>query len=109
MSYKILKIYDVVQTDPRLNTLQERLVVNHILFFQNNGQCCMSSNNYIAYFLACNEFKAQEVLNALASRGIIKLWYPSASNKRMLSVILPGDEQMDCESLNDIFNLTEEF
>ena len=109
MGYKILKIYDVIQSDPRLHTIQERLVVNHIMGFQNNNQCCFSSDGYVAYFLGSNEAKARETINALAARGIIKLWYPKTTNTRMLSVILPGDEQLDCESLNDIFNLTEEF
>ena len=109
MSYKILKIYDVIQSDPRLQSLHERLLVNHIMGFQNNGQCCFSSDGYISYFLACNEAKSREVINSLVARGIVRLWYPKTTNTRMLSVILPNDEQLDCESLNDIFNLTEEF
>ena len=97
MTYSILKIYKDVMIDQRLKSLEEKILVNHILGFQNDGKCCFSSNSYISGLLDKQQDYVVDLIASLCKRKIIKWQSPVSSKTRMLSVIF-NNQTLDCES-----------
>jgi hypothetical protein len=89
MSYTILKIYDEVLQDPRLRSLEEKLIVSHILQFQNEGKNCFTSNARIARFLDRSEDFVHQTIFSLSKRGIVRL-KQNKGTARMLQIVTPG-------------------
>lgn len=103
--YTLLKIYDDVMTDPRLRSLEERLIVSHILQFQLEGKCCFTSNSRIGRFLGRDEAFVSETIFSLSKRNIVRITRAISGTARILSVVTPADI-LDCASGEqlDIFN-----
>jgi hypothetical protein len=109
MSYKVIKFYDHVMNDPRLKTLQEKIIVNHIWGFQVDEKCTFSSDATIARLIASSEFETRQIIQSLVNRGIVLLRYPKSSSTRFLVVATPA-ELIECARDNqdfDIFNEVE--
>jgi hypothetical protein len=109
MSYKVIKFYDEVLTDPRLRSLEEKIIVCHILGFQNEGKCTFSSDSTIGRLIARSEAETYKIIQSLVKRGIVLLRYPKNSSTRYLVIATPG-ELIECAKDNqdfDIFNYTE--
>lgn len=105
MSYKVIKFYDEVMTDPRLRSLEEKIIVNHILAFQNDGKCTFSSDATISRLICISEAETYKLILSLANRNIVKPTYPRNGTARFLSVVTPGSIIVDCENDNlDIFS-----
>lgn len=102
--FTLLKIYEDVIDDPRLRSLEEKLIVSHILQFQNEGKCCFTSNARIGRFLSRDEGFVSETIFSLSKRGIIRITRPIGGSGRILTVVTPGDI-LDCAKgdMLDIF------
>ena len=107
MGYKILKIYDDVMQDPRLKSLEERIIINHILGFQQDNKCVFSTNAHIARLTALSEHEVQELIISLDRRKIIRIHWPTNGTARQLAVRLPGAPETFCEP-GDIFDIYSE-
>ena len=107
MGYKILKIYDDVMQDPRLKSLEERIIINHILGFQQDNKCVFSTNAHIARLTALSEHEVQELIISLDRRKIIRIHWPTNGTARQLAVRLPGEPETFCEP-GDIFDIYSE-
>lgn len=107
MSYKILKIYDDVMQDPRLKSLEERIILNHILGFQRDGKCVFSTNAHIARLTALSEHEVHELIISLAKRKIISIQHSTNGTARQLVVRIPGVQDEFCAP-QDIFDLYTE-
>jgi hypothetical protein len=109
MSYKVIKFYEHIMNDPRLKTLQEKIIVNHIWGFQVDQKCTFSSDATIAILIASNEFETRQIIQSLVNRGIVLLRYPKNSSTRYLVVATAG-ELIECAKDHqdfDIFDYTE--
>ena len=105
MSYKIIKFYDEVMTDPRLRSLEEKIIVNHVLGFQNEGKCVFSSDATISRLICRTEAETYQLILSLANRNIIKPSYPSNGSSRFLNIVTPGTIIDDCANQDmDIFS-----
>ncbi len=105
MSYKILKIYPEVMSDPRLRSLEEKLIVCHILGLQNEGKCVFSSDAHIGGLICRSEAETYQLILSLANRNIIKPSYPSNGTARFLSVVTSATIIQDCGNEHlDIFS-----
>jgi hypothetical protein len=105
MTYKIIKFFDEVMTDPRLRSLEEKIIVNHVLGFQNEGKCTFSSDATISRLICRSEVETYQLILSLANRNIVKPTYPSNGTARFLSVVTPGSIIQDCGNDNlDIFS-----
>lgn len=105
MGYKIIKFFDEVMTDPRLRSLEEKIIVNHVLGFQNEGKCTFSSDATISRLICRSEAETYALILSLANRNIVKPTYPSNGTARFLSVVTPGTIIQDCGNDNlDIFS-----
>lgn len=103
--FTIVKIYDEVLQDSRLRSLEEKLIVSHILQFQNEGKCCFVTNSRFGRFLDRDETFVSQTIFSLSDRGIIKITYPKSGGARFLSVIT-SEEDSDCHSdYLDLFHL----
>ena len=92
-------------TDPRLRSLEEKIIVCHILAFQNDGKCVFSSDSTISRLICRSEAETYQLILSLANRNIIKPTYPSNGTARFLSVVTPGSIIQDCGNDNlDIFS-----
>ena len=107
MSYKILKIYPDVMQDPRLKSLEERVVVCHILGFQQDNKCVFSTNAHISILTGLHEHEVQELIISLDRRKIIRIHWPTNGTARQLAVRLPGEPETFCEP-GDIFDIYSE-
>jgi len=105
MGYLMLKIFPEIMSDPRLRSLEERLILCHLWDFQVQGKHCFTSNARIASFLACSEAFVDQTIFSLTKRGIIQCKRSNASTTRMLSVVTPGSiiEEAEADDL-DIFS-----
>jgi hypothetical protein len=101
MAYKIVKFYDEVMDDPRLRTLEEKIIVNHILAFVNDGKCVFTSDRAIGRLIDRSEHETYELILSLVNRNIVRCTYPSNGTARFLSLVNPGTIIDDCHS-NDI-------
>jgi hypothetical protein len=102
--YKIIKIYPDVMSDPRLRSLEEKLVVCHILGFQNEGKCVFTSDRAIGGLLCLSEHETYELILSLVKRNIVRCTYPNNGTSRFLSIVTPGTIIEDCAQNNsDIF------
>ncbi len=103
MSYTLLKIYDEVLSDPRLRSLEEKLIVSHILQFQNEGKNCFTSNARIGRFLDRSEDFVHQTIFSLVKRGIVCV-KQNKGTARILEIVTPGSilECAESESI-DIF------
>jgi hypothetical protein len=105
MSYKVIKFFDDVMSDPRLRSLEEKIIVNHILGFQNEGKCTFSSDATIGRLICRSEAETYQLILSLANRNIIKPTYPNNGTARFLSVVTSGSIILDCHNDNmDIFS-----
>jgi hypothetical protein len=105
MTYKIIKFFDEVMTDPRLRSLEEKIIVNHVLGFQNEGKCTFSSDATISRLICRSEAETYQLILSLANRNIVKPTYPRNGTARFLSVVTPGSIIQDCGNDNlDIFS-----
>jgi hypothetical protein len=105
MSYKVIKFYDEVMSDPRLRSLEEKIIINHILGFQNEGKCTFSSDATIGRLIDRSEHETYQLILSLANRNIIKPTYPMNGTARFLSVVTSGTIIQDCADNNlDIFS-----
>jgi hypothetical protein len=105
MSYKVIKFFDEVMSDPRLRSLEEKIIVNHILGFQNEGKCTFSSDATIGRLIDRSEAQTYQLILSLANRNIIKPTYPNSGTARFLSVVTSGTIIQDCADNNlDIFS-----
>ena len=102
--YKILKIYPDVMSDPRLRSLEEKLIVCHILGFQNEGKCVFTSDRAIGGLVCLSEHETHELIISLAKRNIVRCTYPNNGTARFLSIVNSGTIIEDCAPNNtDIF------
>jgi hypothetical protein len=105
MAYKVIKFYEEVLTDPRLRSLEEKIIVCHILGFQNEGKCVFSSDAAIGRLICRSEAETYQLILSLANRNIIKPSYPSNGTARFLSVVTSSTIIQDCADNNlDIFS-----
>ena len=103
--YKIIKIYPEVMSDPRLRSLEEKLIVCHILGLQNDNKCVFSSDAHIGGLIARSEAEAYQLILSLSNRNIIKPTYPRNGTARFLNIVTPGTIIQDCGNDNlDIFS-----
>ena len=103
--YKVLKIYPEVMSDPRLRSLEEKLIVCHILGFQNEGKCVFTSDAAIGRLVCISEAEAYQLILSLSNRNIIKPTYPRNGTARFLNIVTPGTIIQDCGNDNlDIFS-----
>lgn len=100
--YTVLKIYNDIMQDSRLKSLEEKIIINHIFGFQAAQKCCFSSNSFISSITCLSTGEVQEILQDLKSRKIIRIKFAGGTNTRMLSVIVPGQEEVEC-AVDDIF------
>jgi hypothetical protein len=101
MSYKIIKLYDHVIDDPRLKTLEERLVVSYVWSWQVQDKCCFVYDAFLSRITSLNESDLYKLLTSLQKRRILKInWV----NTRTLSIIVDGEES-PCGDDTDIFEL----
>lgn len=106
MNYKIIKIYQHIQEDPTLLSLEEKLIVNHIWSFQTDSRCCFSGDDYLGGMLATTPSRARGIINGLANRGKVKIHMAPGSTARMLSIPNTGEPD-PCEQEIDIFGDVE--
>jgi hypothetical protein len=104
MGYKIIKIFPDVMSDPRLRSLEEKIIVCHILGFQREDKCVFSTDSHIGFLIARSENETRELILSLAKRGIIKLTYPTNGTARFISIKTP-DDTIQCGDDTDIFEL----
>ena len=105
MSYKVIKFYDEVLTDPRLRSLEEKIIVCHILAFQNDHKCVFTSDATISQLVCLSEHQTHELILSLAKRNIIKLTHPKNGTARFLNIVTPGTIIDDCANQDmDIFS-----
>lgn len=92
-------------SDPRLRSLEEKLIVCHILGLQNDGKCVFSTDAHIAGLIARSEAETYQLILSLANRNIVKPTYPTNGSSRFLSVVTSGTIIQDCADNNlDIFS-----
>jgi hypothetical protein len=105
MSYKVIKFFDDVMSDPRLRSLEEKIIVNHILGFQNEGKCTFSSDASIGRLICRSEHETYQLILSLANRNIVKPTYPNNGTARFLSVVTSATIIQDCGNDHlDIFS-----
>lgn len=103
--YKIIKIYPEVMSDPRLRSLEEKLIVCHILGFQNEGKCVFTSDGAIGRLVCYSEHETYQTILSLVNRNIVRCTYPTNGTARFLSIVTPGTIIQDCVDNNlDIFS-----
>lgn len=88
--------------DSRLS-LEEKIILNHVWSFQAEGKCCFTSNYVLSWFIGSYEGHVNNLIIGLRDRGIVRIWYPKNSNRRILSIIT--GEETYCEFEDDIFQL----
>lgn len=100
--YKIIKIFPDVMSDPRLRSLEERIIVCHIVGFAMEDKCTFSTDAHIGFLIGRSDHETHDLIHSLAKRGIIKLTYPNNGTARFLSVKTP-DDTIQCGNDVDIF------
>ena len=99
MGYKILKLYDHVMQDPRLKSLEEKMIVSYVWSWQVQDKCCFAYDGFLSSLTCLNESDLYKLLKSLQSRRILNInWLGT----RVISVIT-GEEEIDCGKDVDIF------
>ena len=103
--YKIIKIYPDVMSDSRLRSLEEKLIVCHILGFQNEGKFLFTSDGAIGRLVCLSEHEVYQLIISLVNRNIVRCTFPTNGTARFLSIVTPGTIIQDCaDNSMDIFS-----